>query len=249
MSERHAPWERRGDGDTAVLLIHGIVGTPRHFLFLADSFPREWSLFALRLAGHGGDVRAFGKASMAQWKAQAENELDALRRQYRRVILVGHSMGTLISLDIARRCPEKVAGLILFAVPVCIRLTLKAPWDLMHVLFERVREDDPSMVATREAYGVDIDRRFWRYIPWVPRYLELFALSRRTRKAIGEISVPCYAIQSKNDEMVSRRALKVLEGNPSIVVEELPAASHHYYPPEDKAYVCARVAAIARKIG
>ncbi len=248
MREHHAPWERCGDGDTAVLLLHGIVGTPRHFRFLTDSFPSAWSLFALRFIGHGGDVREFGKASMAQWIKQAENEIDTLRQRYRRVILVGHSMGTLIALDIARRCPEKVTALILFAVPVCIRLTLKAPWDLMHVMFERVREDDPSMVATRDAYGVDIDRRFWRYISWVPRYWELFALSHRTRKTIEQIRVPCYAIQSKNDEMVSRRSKAVLARNPSIVVEELPAASHHYYPPEDKAYVCARVAAIAREI-
>lgn len=247
MSDRHAPWERLSDGDTAVLFIHGIVGTPRHFRFLADSFPLSWSLFALRLAGHGGDVRAFGKASMQEWIAQVETKLLCLCERYRRVILVGHSLGTLLSLDVAHRHPDKIAGMILFAVPVCIRLTLKAPWDLLHVMVERVREDDPSMVATRDAYGVDVDRRFWRYIPWIPRYLELFSLSWKTRKTIKEITVPCYVIQSRNDEMVSRRSLNILGRNTSFVIEELPASSHHYYPPDDKAYVCERVAAVARE--
>ena len=39
---------------TAVLMIHGIVGTPEHFAMLYPYVPEDWSIYSIRLAGHGG---------------------------------------------------------------------------------------------------------------------------------------------------------------------------------------------------
>lgn len=82
----HQPWERAGNGDTAVLLIHGIVGTPRHFDFLKDSFPADWTLRSIQLDGHGGTVADFAHTSCDKWKQQVERELVALCERYRRGI-------------------------------------------------------------------------------------------------------------------------------------------------------------------
>ena len=35
----------------------------------------------------------------------------------------------------------------------------------------------------KDFYGMDPDWRAWRYAGWIPRYLELFALSRQARQA------------------------------------------------------------------
>jgi len=49
---------------TAVLMIHGIVGTPEHFAMLYPYVPEDWSIYSIRLAGHGGSVEDFAAASM-----------------------------------------------------------------------------------------------------------------------------------------------------------------------------------------
>lgn len=44
---------------TAVLFMHGIVGTPNHFrdlLPLVDLVPDDWSVYNVLLPGHGGTV-------------------------------------------------------------------------------------------------------------------------------------------------------------------------------------------------
>ncbi len=231
----HQPWERLGSGDTAVLLIHGIVGTPRHFDFLKDSFPADWTLRAILLDGHGGSVKDFAHTSCKRWKAQVARELDALCAQYRRVYVVGHSLGTLLALDTHANYRDQIAGMLLLAVPLRIRLLPRASYYSLHVIFNRVKEDDPAMRAYQHAYGVEPDWRLWRYLSWIPRYLELFALSRRVRRNIENTCVPCVAFQSGKDEMVSPRSSRELTRSAHIRVETLETAAHHYYPAPEAA--------------
>ncbi len=237
MMQRHKPWERAADGDTAVLMIHGIVGTPRHFLFLKDRFPDDWSLFAMQLDGHGGDVRDFAHTSLKTWQAQVRRELTALGARYRRVYIVAHSLGTLLALDAVPNGEYHVEGMLLLAVPLRIRLTPMAPWHSMHVLFECVNESDAAMVSSREAYGIKPDKRLWRYLSWIPRYLELFSISRKVRRGIETVTTPCVCIQSARDEMVSPRAEKALRRNKRFDVRTLPNASHHHYPDPDRSEI------------
>ena len=84
----HAPLRRIVSGaDAAVLLIHGILGTPDHFAPLLPCIPENWSFEALLLAGHGGSVRDFSAARMADWKQQVHQALARLRAAHRHVYL------------------------------------------------------------------------------------------------------------------------------------------------------------------
>ena len=59
--------------DTAVLFIHGIVGTPNHFtdlISLVELVPEDWSVCNLLLDGHGGNADDFAATSMKKWKNQ-----------------------------------------------------------------------------------------------------------------------------------------------------------------------------------
>lgn len=52
----------------AVLFLHGILGTPRHFDFLLESVPADWSVYNMQLDGHGGTLRDFTGSSMTRWQ-------------------------------------------------------------------------------------------------------------------------------------------------------------------------------------
>lgn len=216
----------------AVLLIHGILGTPRHFDRFLDAIPDGWSVYNILLDGHGGTVGDFAKTSMEKWKQQVETRLTELCRQYAAVVVIAHSMGTLLSIEAVPRHP-RVKAMILLDVPLIPHLTPAMAVRAIKVAYERIDETDPLETATRDATSIAADKRLWRYLSWIPRFLELFALCGQTRDRVPGISIPCYVFQSRKDELVSVRSSRFLEKEPGIRYEMLENSGHFYYPPED----------------
>jgi pyruvate dehydrogenase E2 component (dihydrolipoamide acetyltransferase) len=100
---------RQGDGDEAVLLLHGFGGDLNNWLFNLDALAEGRTVYALDLPGHGGSVkRAEGLGSLT---AAVREFLDG--QGVERAHLVGHSMGALVAAAIARESPDRVASLTL----------------------------------------------------------------------------------------------------------------------------------------
>jgi len=80
----------------------------------------RYSVLALDLPGH---MRSDGPA-LGTIEAIAERVSAALLASgAQRMLLVGHSMGSLISLEVARRLPNQVAGIALVAVAFPMRVS------------------------------------------------------------------------------------------------------------------------------
>lgn len=220
----------------AALFLHGIVGTPNHFrvvLPLEELVPGDWSVINVRYPGHGGDVRGFGKSNMDQWRAHARAAFLELSEKHDKILIVGHSMGTLFAMQLALEFPEKVAFLFLVAAPMRPWIRVYGAVNCLRLAFGLIREDHPMEVATRNVCGVTTTPLVWRYIPWIPRFFELFAEIYRTEKVMGNLAVPCVAWQSRKDELVSNFAAPVLQKSGVMEVDELPDSSHFYYAPQD----------------
>lgn len=227
--------------DTAVLMIHGIVGTPNHFrdlIPLEVLVPREWSVYNLLLDGHGGEIEAFSGTSMEKWKQQTLAVFRELSRNHRRIFLVGHSMGTLLSLRLAEALPEKVCGLFLLACPLYVGLRPLGLLNCIKVAFGTINQENPREASTLKACGVNADKRLWRYLGWLPRILELYGLMICTRRKLPQLKVPCLALQSDKDELVSNRTAKKLERAGTIRVVHLKDSSHFYYTDADAKTAC-----------
>lgn len=207
----------------AVLLIHGILGTPDHFSFLLPLIPDDWSVYNILLDGHGKTVCDFSHTSMAKWKSQVSALLDDLLCRYDQVILVGHSMGTLFAIQEAVRRPQKIAHLFLLQVPLRPRLKPATACHAVLLPFGFIPKNAEMMYAD---CGVALDWRLWKYIGWVPRFLELFSECRATRRILAELTVPCQAFQSQRDELVSNRSAKDLLRHPHIRTIILPDSGH-----------------------
>lgn len=221
--------------DTAVLFIHGILGTPDQFKELIPLVPEKFSVHNLVLDGHSKGVRDFSKTSMKKWERQVRDALEKLAETHENIIIVGHSMGTLLGTDLAIEYENKVKLLFLLNVPLTPWLRPCSVRHSFRVMFECVRENRPDEVAAREAYGIDIDRRLWLYIGWVPRFLELFKKAANTKKKLAYIKVPCRAYQSRKDELVSNRSEKILRKHDNIITTTMSRSSHYLYDKEEKA--------------
>ena len=221
------------DSNTVVLFIHGIQGSPDQFTPVYSAIPNSWSIVNLLLDGHGGTVKDFSRTSMSKWKAQINAETDALAAQYDKIVIVGHSMGTFFAIDTARRLPDKIKGLFLLCMPLSIQLTPRASINSMKVIFTSPPDRSHMAAAARAAYSIEPDKRLWRYIGWIPRYLELFREAKIQRRQIASLDAPCRVYQSAKDELVSQCSGRCIAENNSIILNELPGSSHSYFHPDD----------------
>lgn len=219
--------------DTAVLMIHGIVGTPAHFKELLPLIPEEWSVCNLLLDGHGKGVREFGATSMAKWKAQVSARLEELLADHQRVLIVAHSMGTLFALRAAIDDPERIAGLFLLNVPMRVHLPPRTILAALKNAFGLVRPGDKTAMAMKNDCSVRLNPYLWQYLSWIPRYVELLHEIGAVRKLLPQLSVPALAFHSRKDELVSNRAIKDLRGHPYIAVSVLPESGHFGYEEQD----------------
>ena len=102
--------ESRGKGDTALVFIHGWCGDRSYWKHQVEEFAAKYRVVTLDLPGHGEsgkDRRQWSVLGLAKDVEAVVKELGLGR-----VILVGHSMGGPISLEVARRLGGRVVGVI-----------------------------------------------------------------------------------------------------------------------------------------
>lgn len=222
--------------DTAVLFLHGIVGTPRHFdsrLPLTHLVPEDWSIYSVLLPGHGGKVEDFSASTMQQWKDYVWKIFDSLAQTHRRIILAGHSMGTLFAIQLAIEKGEKIPFLFLIASPICPQVSLSAVSHSIGLIFPHSHGDAQIRDAMSESGSVTLTRKLWKYLPWIPNLLDLLSEARRTKKSLPQLQTKTIVFQSRRDELVARRSAKFLQNCPCVQLYELEYSTHFYYSPED----------------
>lgn len=228
----HSPYYRqRPNADTAVLLIHGIVSTPRHFDFLIPSIPDEYEVMSTLLPGHGGSVSDFAKANMAQWHRHIDECLKKLEKPGRKIIMVGHSLGTLLSMSAFKNHPS-ISGFILLNSPLKVRISLSMLRDRWNL----IRGKNNSAVPSTHI-GVDLQSNPFKYLTWIPNFISLLKLCRKCRKIPVQLTVPTYAVLGAKDDLVNMRSEKWFRENPNIHIEILDDGVHYGYTPEEQAKI------------
>ena len=222
--------------DTAVLFLHGIVGTPRLFdsrLPLVHLVPEGWSVYSLLLPGHGGTVEDFSRSTMKNWKDYVWKIFDMLSRTHRRVILAGHSMGTLFALQLAVEKGERIPFLFLLASPICPQVTISAVSHCLDLIFPGKHGDPAHREAMSACGSVRLTKKIWKYIPWIPNLLALLREAKKTKNQLPELSVKTVVFQSRKDELVSRSSAKHLGRCPCVHLYELEHSTHFDYADAD----------------
>ena len=233
----HSPFYRKQPkADTAVLLIHGILSTPRHFDFLIPHIPTEYSVYNILLTGHGGSVADFSKASMMQWKDQIASILTELEAQYDRIFVIGHSLGSLLALH-AYQTHNAISGLILLNTPLSPKLPLTMMGRSLRFAFGNVHTDDPNDVLCYQDLGILLEPYLWKYIPWIPNFISLLRLAHKCRSLTSKLQCPCYVFLGHKDELVRISSRRWLQNNSNIILEEFENGTHFGYSPEEQAQI------------
>ena len=183
----------------AVLLLHGIGGSPAHFRELIPVIPASFSVYNVLLDGHGGTVEDFSRSSMKKWKAQVSRLLETLLSRHQRVYIVGHSMGTLFAIRGAVEHPDRIAGLFLLCVPLRVHLPLSTVATSLRATRPRLREGDRAARELIDDCSICLTPNLLRYLGWIPRFWELLLEIRRVRGMLPKLRTPCMSFQSQPD--------------------------------------------------
>ncbi|MGH2537539.1 MAG: alpha/beta hydrolase [Candidatus Promineifilaceae bacterium] len=148
-------------GPAGVLMLHGFLGSPASSRPLAAYLAgRAISVHCPLLPGHGELPDKLRGVPRQAWLAEAAGALEGLQADHDPIFLMGHSMGAVLSAQLAAGNPA-VRGLILLAPALdvprrAIRLLRFGrhllPWFYPHwlprlrpLVYERLRDYDPSL--------------------------------------------------------------------------------------------------------
>lgn len=267
---RFAPAENR----VAALVIHGSVGNylqgmPRRLAFGLAHAGVPVLTANTRMANYGA---FFGTGLLDRVPMDIDAAVAALRRRgYRRIVLVGYSMGsTMVTHYQARYATPEVVGVCTIAHPLSLPASLRRRWERFG---SEPSYNEMAGIVQRGLGGTDDATRdriiiverasgpssrpehaeIWTYRTWWhSRGPE--ALSAESRRWVGILRVPLALIQAGDDLLIPRDegvqlAKLAREGGcPEVHLEYVEGADHVFTDCQDLAVEAAR-AWITRLVG
>jgi carboxylesterase len=231
------PWSASGSGlrgRTGVIVVHGFTGNPIATRPLGQRLASEgYTVEVPLLPGHGTSHHDLARTGYADWAGEVERLIDQLVARCERVVLVGHSMGGTISLDLAARRAEVVdavvvinpairpprgllartAGLLAPLVPYVPRDLAGLPTD--DLALDGVEESAYALVPARAAASL-------------MRELD------RIRAGLLDVTAPLLVVRSPEDHTVDPQdARDVLELAASRDLRELRCEDSYHVPQLD----------------
>lgn len=107
---------RFGDGEAAVLLIHGLTGTPVEMQAVGRGLAaRGFSVYGMQLAGHCGSESDLLQTGWRDWYRGVEETWRDISSRHADVFVAGLSMGALMAMHLSAQHPGRIRGLGLYS--------------------------------------------------------------------------------------------------------------------------------------
>jgi carboxylesterase len=229
------PWSAIGDGQrgrTAVVVVHGFTANPVGTRPLGERLAAEgYTVEVPLLPGHGTSHHDLARTGYADWAGAVERVVDRLVERCDRVVLIGHSMGGTISLDLAARRAEVIDAV------VVINPAIRAPRGLLAriaPLLGHLVPYVPRDLAGLPTNDIALDGTEESAYALVPARAAASLLREldRIREGLLEVTAPLLVVRSPQDHTVDPRdALDVLELAASRDLREL-VCEHSYHVPQ-----------------
>lgn len=212
-------------GPDAVLLLHGLTGTPFELRHVADRLHRR-GLRCLGpvMPGHGGAPRALAGLPWTAWVEGARRELARLEGA-RRTFVVGCSMGALVACALAHDQPARVDGLALLAPALRLAGSARLA-GLLGVTALGARLPPVPKLGGSDVRDPDM-RRANPTMPGVPLSAvgELLRLQRAVDRLLPGVVAPALVLAGRHDHTVKlsgarRLARRIGSGPARLVVLE-----------------------------
>lgn len=105
-----------GSSDKAVLLIHGITGTPAEMRYLAKHLQKSgFNVLCNTFPGHCATLEELRRVTWEEIYSALKEDLSFLKNNYKKVFVAGLSMGATLAIYLASDFPQAVSGIVALA--------------------------------------------------------------------------------------------------------------------------------------
>jgi carboxylesterase len=207
MTEQH-----KAPRPLGVLIIHGFTATLESVkaLFMAVK-ELGIPLRVPQLTGHGASSpEALRGVTWEAWMADADQALQELCLEADQVIVIGHSMGALIALNLAVKYPDKVDSLVLAAPPIKL-VSLLAPGRPLHFAAPLVSKIVKKWELKTD-FTDDSGERCATNYGWVPTeaIVSFFELLKKSLSLLGNVTVPVFILHNRKERTVLPESATIL---------------------------------------
>jgi pimeloyl-ACP methyl ester carboxylesterase len=244
---RHAGADNDGP---PLLLLHGNRDNHSHWAEVAELLAPSQHTVAIDFRGHG----LSSKVDCALSPELLADDILAVCNHYgfERVVLAGHSLGSVVSMTFAHRGPQRVERLVLLGAAASFTLNFtRPPLPRDETEFAELIRDANRRAAPlffHPAYP-DVQRRVtacWSTIPLVV-HRNLVALEHPDlRPIVPELELPVLVIAGQHDRCTTpEQALWIHKHLPDSQLLIVPESAHFMYM-EQPALVAERIATFLR---
>ena len=255
-----------GTNGKAVLLIHGITGSPVEMKYMAKGLQRAgYTVYAPLLAGHGVDIATLRKSRWQDWYRSVVQAADVLAAGADRIYVAGVCVGGMLGLRLARDNPLIRAATVYspllqydgwnapyhyrlgrLTVPVAVRLGFSKWISLKErppfgIKSARIRhllaESGDGIRGTMPAFPVET----------LHQNLKLF---RKTKAILPEIFTPTLLVHAHEDDLAGPNNPLYIQRNigGTCEIEWLSNSYHMVHVDQEHALVADRTRAFFDKV-
>jgi len=229
LNQQKVNFQLKGTNNKAVLLIHGITGTPTEMRYVGGQLNRAgYTVLCKMLPGHGTTLSELKKVTWQEIAGFCENDFLELKSRYRQVFVGGLSIGALIAIHIAYKYPGGVSGIIGFGPTVFYdgwahykgRFLLELVWRIPFLRNSIVVRESWPYGLKDEVLREKVHRFYQKatrkkgnknnlsfgtpYFPIACLY-QGHLLARTVKKELHHVKSPIIILHSSNDDMASRK--------------------------------------------
>lgn len=241
----------KGNNDSAVILAHGMTGSPQEMKFLAEFLNKNgYSVICPRLAHHGQPIELLKKAKWQEFYQSVRTPCVEAIDQYKFVFVSGLSMGALLALLLADEFGDRVSAVsclaptlfydgwnvpwtkhflpIVFATPLksCFYFKEEPPYGIKN---ERLQSIMHRYYSSATLYNTTHVADYgYPYFP-VSLFYQLNLLVRHLSRVLPNIKLPVQLIQANEDDIASTKNSEFIYNRVKSDVKEFVQLDNSYH--------------------
>jgi pimeloyl-ACP methyl ester carboxylesterase len=214
---RHVVYRMVGSGP-AVLLIHGMVNSSRHWERVALGLADGYTVVAPDLLGHGDSAAVRGDYSLGAHAASIRDLLSAIGIE--RASVVGHSLGGGIAMQFFYQFPQRTERLALISTgglghEVSPMLRVAAMPGASGILWAAAH---PRVLAALDRAGERLTDRGWQKGVYLTAIARALRPLERPGSREAFLQTLRSVIDARGQRVSARDRLHLLEGFPTLIV-------------------------------
>lgn len=206
-----------------IVLLHGIGNTGAYWRMLEQYFPDDVRVISIDLLGFGDSPKP--ERATYNLRVQARSvAMTLMTLRTGRIYVVGHSMGSLIAIELAKRYPLLVKGLVLCSPPIYRTarerkkafLSIEAMLTDLYAKFGDKARANPSryIALAKAASAARLTPETFHFtdetiVPYATA-LKASIIDQSSYRDIAHVAVPVHIIYGKFDPFIITKNLKTL---------------------------------------